>query len=169
MTSNASDQSLLAQLGTDSDCQSGIPQYSMWWEFFPAPSVPLDLPLQPGDSVTATVTFQQGQFQLMIDDPEEGVHFSTTQAGQVSDTSFAECIAEAPTIIDDPATNRGYVAQLTDFGTVSILCQLNNNEPIANGPEDILYQMQTDAGLAKATTSDLDQTGSTFTVQWHHG
>ncbi|TMB81219.1 MAG: hypothetical protein E6J44_11350, partial [Chloroflexi bacterium] len=58
MTSDASDQSLLAQLGTDSDCQSGLPQYSMWWELFPAPSVPLDLPLRPGDSVTATVTFQ---------------------------------------------------------------------------------------------------------------
>jgi hypothetical protein len=52
---------------------------------------------------------------------------------------------------------------------VSIFCQLNNNEPIANGPEDILYQMQTDTGIAKATTSDLDQAGSTFTVQWHHG
>jgi hypothetical protein len=169
MTSDASDQSLLAQLGTDSDCQSGLPQYSMWWELFPAPSVPLDLPLRPGDNVTATVTFQQGKFHLMIDVPKEKAHFSTTQAGQVSDTSVAECITEAPTIIVDPATNRGHLAQLTNFGTVSIFCQLNNNEPIANGPEDILYQMQTDAGTAKATTSDLDQAGSTFTVQWHHG
>ena len=105
----------------------------------------------------------------MIDNPKERAHFSTTQAGQVSDTSVAECIAEAPTIIVDPATNRGHVAQLTNFGTVSIFCQLNNNQPLADGPEDILYQMQTDAGTAKATTSDLDQAGSTFTVQWHHG
>jgi hypothetical protein len=131
--------------------------------------VPLDLPLRPGDSVTATVTFQQGKFHLVIDDPKERAHFSTTQTGQVSDTSVAECIAEAPTIIDNPATNGGHVAQLTNFGTVSIFCQLNNNEPIANGPEDILYQMQTDAGIAKVTTSNLDQAGSTFTVQWHHG
>ncbi len=169
MTSSASDKSLLAQLGTESDCQSGVPEYSMWWEMFPAPSVPLDLPLQPGDSVTATVTFEQGKFHLVIDDPQERAHFSTTQAGEVSDTSVAECIAEAPTIIDDPITNRGHVAPLTNFGTVSILCQLNNNEPIANGPEDILYQMQTDAGASKAITSDLDQAGTTFTVQWHHG
>lgn len=169
MTSDSSDQSLLAQLGTDSDCQSGISRYSMWWELFPAPSVPLDLPLQPGDSVTASVAFQQGRFHLTIDDAKERTHFSTAQTGQVSDTSVAECIAEAPTIIDDPATNRGHLAQLTNFGTVSILCQLNNNEPIANGPEDILYQMQTDTGITKATTSDLDQAGSTFTVQWRHG
>ena len=169
MTSGASDQSLLAQLGTDSDCQAGAPLYFMWWEMFPAPSVPLDQPLQAGDTVTATVTFQQGEFQLSIDAPKEGVHFSTTQAGRVSDTSIAECIVEAPTIIDDPATNTGHVAQLTNFGQVSILCQLNNNEPIADGPQDVLFQMQTNAGISKAVTSALDQAGTTFTVQWHHG
>src|SRR5204863_10150310 len=110
MTSDASDQSLLAQLGTDSDCQSGLPQYSMWWVFFPAPSVPLDLPLRPSDSVTATVTSQQGKFHLMIDNPKERAHFSTRQAGQASDTRLAECIGEAPTIIVDPATNKGHGA-----------------------------------------------------------
>jgi len=169
ITSDATDQSLLAQLGTESDCQSGYPQYSMWWEMFPAPSVPLDLSLQAGDNVTATVTFNDGQFQLTIDDPKEGVHFSTTHPGKVTDTSVAECIVEAPTIIDDLATNKGHIAQLTDFGQVSVLCQLNNNEPIADGPQDILYQMQTKAGVLKAATSVLDQTGTTFTVQWHHG
>jgi hypothetical protein len=169
MTSGASDQSLLAQLGTDSDCQAGTPLYFMWWERFPAPSVPLNQPLQAGDTVTATVTFQQGEFQLSIDAPKEGVHFSTTQAGKVSDTSIAECIVEAPTIIDDPVTNKGHVAQLTNFGQVSILCQINNNEPIADGPQDVLFQMQTNAGVSKAVTSALNQAGTTFTVQWHHG
>ncbi len=169
MTNGASDQSLLAQLGTDSDCQAGDPLYFMWWEVFPAPSVPLDQPLNSGDSVTATVTFQQGQFQLSIDVPGEGVQFSTTQAGKVSDTSIAECIVEAPTIIDDPATNTGHVAQLTNFGQVRILCQLNNNEPIADGPQDVLFQMQTNAGISKAVTSALDQAGTTFSVQWYHG
>ena len=169
MTSDSSDKSLLAQLGTTSGCQSGASEYSMWWEMFPAPSVPLDLPLHPGDSVTASVTFQNGEFHLSIDDPKERAHFSTMQAGEVSDTSVAECIAEAPTILADPTTNRGYVAQLTNFGKVSILCHLNNNEPIADGPQDILYQMETDAGAAKASTSNLDQAGTTFTVQWQHG
>jgi len=40
--------------------------------------------------------------------------------------------------------------------------------PIADGPQDIIYQMNTQAGNPKATTSDLDATGSTFTVYWHH-
>ena len=141
----------------------------MWWEMFPAPSVPLDAPLRPGDSVTASVTFQHGTFQVTIDNPKERVHFFTTHPGKVSDTSVAECIAEAPTIIDDLATNQSHVAQLTNFGKVSILCQLNANQPIAAGPQDIIYQMETGSGVSKATTSELDQAGNRFTVQWRHG
>lgn len=171
MTSGASDKSLLAQLGTDSGCQSGVPGYRMWWEMFPEPWHDLsDQSLQPGDSVTATVTFQNGEFQLSLDDPKERIHFSTTQPGKVSDTSIAECIVEAPTIVDDPTDpNKGHVAQLTNFGNVSVLCQLNDNEPIADGPQNSIYQMVTQSGVSKATTSNLDQAGSTFTVQWHHG
>jgi len=141
----------------------------MWWEMFPAPSVPLDQPLQPGDSITASVTFQQGRFQLSMDNPKEGVHFSTTHPGAITDTSVAECIVEAPTIIDNPATGQGHIARLTNFGKVRILCQLNDHRPIADGPQDIIYQMNTQAGNPKATTSGLDAAGSTFTVSWHHG
>ena len=169
ITSAASDRSLLAQLGTVSGCDAGTPTYFMWWEMFPSPSVSLNQPLQPGDSITASVTFQQGRFQLAIDNPKEGVHFSTIQPGAVTDTSVAECIVEAPTIIDNPATGQGHIAQLTNFSKVRILCQLNDHRPIANGPQNIIYQMNTQAGNAKATTSDLDAEGSTFTVFWHHG
>lgn len=168
MSSDASDQSLLAQLGTATDCQDGSPLYYLWWEMFPAPSVPLDLPLQAGDTATATVTFQHGTFQLGIDVPKENVHFSTRQAGKVTDTSIAECIVEPATVIDDPTTNKGHVEQLTQFGQISIRCQLDENKPVADGPQDVLYQMQTNAGVAKAVTSALDPTGTTFTVQWRH-
>jgi hypothetical protein len=169
MTSDATDQSTLAQLGADSDCNFGVPQYYMWWEMFPAPSVPLDQVVQPGDSITATVTFQQNQFHLSIDDPQQHFHFSTTKPGKVSDTSIAECIIEAPTIVDNPTTNQSHVAQLTDFGLVNVSCRLNNNEPIADGPQDVIYQMKTSDNIVKAITSELDQAGSSFTVQWRHG
>jgi hypothetical protein len=167
MTSGASDQSTLAQLGADSDCMGGMPQYYLWWEMYPAPSVPLDAAVLPGDSITATVAFQQNQFQLSIVDLQAQYHFSTSKPGKASDTSIAECITEAPTVVDS-VTNQSHVAQLTNFGSVSISCQLNNNEPVASGPQDVVYQMKTADNLAKATVSNLDQAGSTFTVQWHH-
>ncbi|HEV2472937.1 MAG TPA: G1 family glutamic endopeptidase, partial [Chthonomonadales bacterium] len=162
-------KSLLAQLGTDSDCQNGTPIYYLWWEMFPAPSMTLQLPLQPGDVATASVIFQQGTFQLTIDVPNEGDHFSINQPGSISSTSLAECIVEAPFLIDNPATGQGHIIQLTNFGQISLTCQINNNEPVANGPQDYVYQMQTDFGTNKATTSGLDQSGTTFTVVWNHG
>lgn len=160
-----SENSKLAQLGTESACRSGFPQYFAWWEVFPDPFVPISETVKPGDSVTANVIFQNGQFQLLINDSRQGWHFSITQAGTASDTVVAECIAEAPTILTGPNTNQGYIAQLTDFATVSIFCQVNDG-PIGNGPQNVLYQMGTSS--VKATTSSLDPAGSIFTVQWNH-
>jgi hypothetical protein len=169
MTSDASDQSLLAQLGSATDCQGGQPLYYLWWEMFPAPSVQLALPVRAGDLVTAAVAFQHGVFQLSLDVPGEGVHFAISRAGKISDTKVAECIVEPATIIDDPATNKGHLETFTNFGQVTIRCQLAGNQPIAAGPQDVLYQMQTGSGVAKAFTSLLDASGTIFTVRWHHG
>lgn len=158
--------SKLAQTGADSDCQDGKPSYTAWWEMYPDPSVPILQTVNAGDHLTATVIFQRDQFQLLLDDPDEGWHFSIEQPGVAADTSTAECITEAPTV-EDLITQKQSVAQLTNFGEVRISCLLNNAVPISSGPQDILYQM-TAHDLSKATTSKLDPTGSTFTVQWHH-
>jgi hypothetical protein len=168
ITSNASYQSLLAQLGSSTDCQGGQPLYSLWWEMYPAPSVQLDFPLRAGDHVTATVTFKHGTFQLGLAVPDEGVRFSISGTGRVSDTTFAECIVEPATIIDNTTTNKGHLEHFTNFGQVMVRCQLNGNQPIAAGPQDILYQMQTNSGINKSFTSMLDASGTTFTVRWHH-
>lgn len=169
MTSDASDRSLLAQLGSATDCQGGQPLYYLWWEMFPAPSVQLSFSLRAGDLVMAAVAFQHGAFQLSLDIPGEGVHFSVSRAGKISDTRIAECIVEPATIIDNPATNKGHLETFTNFGQVTIHCQLDGNRPVAAGPQDILYQMQTGSGVAKAFTSVLDASGTIFTVRWHHG
>lgn len=168
MTSDASDRSLLAQLGSATDCQGGQPLYYLWWEMFPAPSVQLDFPVQAGDRVAAAVTFRQGVFQLSLNVPGEGVHFSVSRVGKVSDTKIAECIVEPATIIDNLITNKGHQERLTNFGQATVRCQLDGNQPIAAGPQDILYQMQTNAGVARTFTSVLDASGTTFTVRWHH-
>ncbi len=157
----------LAQLGTESVCQNGEAFYALWWEMYPAPSVVLRQFVSPGDSVTASVAFQNGNFQLSIDDSQQGIHFSTTQSGKIADTSIAECILEAPEILGDATTNSSYTAQLANFGTVSIQCLLNGTNPIADGPQDILYQMNTN-GVPQATTSNLDPAGSGFSIEWKH-
>ena len=167
MTNGNSDEGILAQLGTESDCQDGRALYGLWWEMYPAPSVPLKRFVLPGDTVTASVAFQNGTFRLSIDDPRWGIHFSTTQPGNVSDTSIAECIVEAPESVNTPSLGGTYISPLSEFDNVQVSCQLNGTKPIADGPQDILYQMQK-KGISQATTSNLDEAGSGFTVQWKH-
>jgi hypothetical protein len=167
INANPVESSVLAQLGTENACLNGRAFYGMWWEMFPAPSVPLKLLVLPGDIVTASVAFQNGKFRLSIDDPQQGIHFSTTQTGKIADTSSAECIVEAPEIIDDVATNTGHTSHLANFDEVHISCQLNDTKPIADGPQDILYQMVNN-GISQAKTSSLDAAGSGFTILWKH-
>jgi hypothetical protein len=164
-----SDTSKLAQLGSLSACEGGTPTYSVGWEMFPDPLVILPNRVQPGDTITASVSFHNGQFQLAMDDAQQGWHFSIDQVGVVADTAIAECIVEAPTITTTgPDVNKSTVAQLTNFGSVGVSCRTNKG-PIGNGAQNVLYQMNTDDGTAKATTSQLDHDGSNFTVQWKQG
>ncbi|QBD78098.1 hypothetical protein EPA93_19695 [Ktedonosporobacter rubrisoli] len=156
----------LAQIGADSDCQSGTPHYSVWWEVFPEASVPITKPIHSGDTISASVTFYNGTFEMHIDNTTAGWQFSASKAGPASDTRIAECITEAPTI-ENTTTHQQSVANLTNFGAVNISCTVNNNVPIGNGPQTVMYQMAAN-GVTKATTSPLAQNGSTFSVQWIH-
>ncbi len=44
------------QTGTSSDCFYGQTSYYAWYEFYPAASSPVDITVNPGDSITASVT-----------------------------------------------------------------------------------------------------------------
>jgi len=166
LSSRASETSILAQTGTVSGCQNGTPVYNGWWEMFPAPSVSLDNPVTAGDAITASVTYNGGTFNLVMDDITQGWHFATTQTGgRPSDTRFALCVVEAPSLVD-PNTNQQTVAALTNFGSVSVKCTVNGG-PLGGGPQNDIFQMATD-NINKAVTSPLDRTGTTFTVQWRH-
>src|SRR5262249_27582378 len=57
------------QTGTGADCRSGSPQYYAWWETFPTNSQQTySVAVSPGDTMTATVTFTDGQYELDLTD-----------------------------------------------------------------------------------------------------
>lgn len=161
------DKSEIAQLGTSSDCVGGVPDYSMWWEMYPEPSVRTSRPVEPGDTMLAAVIFQNGKFQLQIANLSQRWHFETIQPGVEADTLIAECITEPPALVNT-VTNEEHIARLTNFGRVSIICQLNNGKPISNGPQNTLYQMK-ERDVTRAITSPLGSDGATFSVEWKHG
>lgn len=176
------------QIGTASGCSAGRPHYFIGWEQFPQPLMVRTFALQPGDMVTATVTFhqsafapRQGNFILAIDvhrtsaasanTPLDVYNYQTPPlSGDASAASMGECIVEAPTLINS-GTMQPQLEQLTNFGQAQLTCHLNDNQPVARGPQDYIYKMTTDSfpQTPKAIPSALDASGSMFTVTWNHG
>jgi hypothetical protein len=95
------------QTGTDADCSKGSPRYYAWYEFFPAPGVTItSLVVEPGDLMTASVTYDGTQFTATIADERTGESFSISKAVPEARRDSAEWIAE----------DNSYL--FTDFGTV---------------------------------------------------
>jgi len=152
-------KSQLAQTGVGTNCEDGVLSYYAWWEMYPALPVQIDYQVQSGDAMTANVIYQQGQFQLILDNESEHWYFSITKAGADSDAIKAECIVEAPLDVWQQQT-----LQLSNFGSVGLSCLVNNQPIGVTGSQDVVYQMV--GAEQHATTSPLDQEGKNFTVQW---
>src|SRR5262249_43337622 len=86
----------LEQIGTNSDCVTGTPRYSAWYELIPAGSVAIPLTISPGDTINAEVSVAGGQVTLTLADATTGQSFTKTVMLTTNlDTSSAEWIAEA--------------------------------------------------------------------------
>lgn len=101
------------QIGTDSDCSSGSPNYYAWYEFYPAYPVNGIISVRPGDYISAEVSYiGNNQFTVSIVDhnnTQSTQSFSTTQAVSNAQRNSAEWITEAPW--------SGTVLPLANFGT----------------------------------------------------
>jgi hypothetical protein len=115
--------SSVEQTGTDSDCSSGKPQYYAWYEFYPQNAYYAGTltSLNPGDVISATVSFAGGKFTATITDLTKHESYTATYTPPAASRrstpparSSAEWITEAPC-----CTNRGGTLPLADFGTVS--------------------------------------------------
>jgi hypothetical protein len=84
---------------------------------FPRSPVYKSIPIQPGDSIEASVYYRAGArtFTLALTDTTNGGHFSVTRtcpAGSTCRRTSAEVISEAP-------SSNGSVLPLTDFSAES--------------------------------------------------
>ena len=104
--------STVEQIGSEVDCVGGSAQYYAWYELYPGASVNFTNPVQPGDHLTGSVTYQgSDQFQLTLDDTTQGWSQSLTKTLAGAQRSSAEVITEAP------ADGTGTLP-LTNFGSV---------------------------------------------------
>ena len=146
------------QIGTDADCSGGKPVYYAWYEMYPKFPVNLSLTINPGDTVSASVsTDGSGNFTLSIKDTTTGGSFTTVQKLKHAKLGSAEVIAEAP--------SSGGVLPLANFGTVGFSAATVNGQPIGSFNPDKIDMVS--GTTTKATTSALSG-GTAFSVKWNH-
>ena len=107
------------QTGLLAGCNGTTPEYAPFWEMFPnAPGYP-SITVNPGDTVSVSVYYNQStrKFSLTFSDTTDGKSFTRTgacPAGATCRRNSAEAISEAP--FD---TTTSSVLPLADFGTAS--------------------------------------------------
>ncbi len=124
------------QTGSEVDCDGRTPEYYAWYEAYPAASEDYSNTVEPGDHLSASVTYEgSNEFSLYIDDTTRGWSHDTTVTLSGAERSSAEVIVEAPC-----CTDRGGILPLTDFGTIGITSSEANGFAIGNadGPTEIV-------------------------------
>ncbi len=154
------------QIGTDSDCITGVPVYYAWYELYPRDSVTLDIPLNPGDEVHATITYiGNQQFRFALQDITSGQNISITETSTIAERISAEWIAEAPLY-------QHKILPLSDFGPVSFI----NASVTVKGKKGSIRSdqweyrtviMESADRVIKATPTGL-LNGDSFAIIWEH-
>jgi hypothetical protein len=146
------------QLGTEEDVVNGQAEYSAWYEMYPSNPVTINMTVQPGDKISASVTYETsgsnaGQFLLSITDLTTTKTYSTYQTYAKAQRSSAEWIVEAP------SSNNG-VLPLANFGTVSFTSASATINGTTGPIDDSAWQA---AAINMATRSVQEDTTSGLT------
>ena len=151
--------SSVEQTGTDSDCDGGTPDYYGWYEMYPADPVYFTNPVEPGDSMSASVVFDSSTstYTLTLTDNSQG----WTQTEQEQESGLANSSAEV--ITEAPSSESGPLP-LADFGTVDYSgSTVNGSSMDAQNPTQII--MVGSSGDQLDSTSSMDGAGD-FSNTW---
>ena len=155
------DSTDLIQAGTEAIVQDGQVMYSAIWETLPQEAQPVPLTIHAGDQVTVSIAQQDtNTWQIGINNATNGQSWSKSVTYQ-SSLSSVEWIEEAP------ATMRSRILPLDNFGSVTF----TSGTTTENGQTSSIAQagarpiaMNNASGQALAQVSNLDASGTTFTV-----
>jgi len=169
--------STVEQTGTLSDCANGRPVYYAWYEFYPAALTTIpSITVNPGDVITASVSYANSSFTTTITDVTTGKTFTTSSAVAGAQRTSAEWIMEAPC-----CTASGGILPLADFGTINFgptftsqsgtdTATDGSNSGTINsfGSSNIIQITKTPSltSLQKSTCSVLSNDGASFSCTW---
>jgi hypothetical protein len=147
----------IEQIGTEADCAGGSALYSSWLEMYPNPIQRIGLAVEPGDTVSAEVSFASGTYTLSLSTSSGGSY--SKSFATAGDSSSAEFIVEAPS----SCTAAGCTPEpLANFGTVSFS---GATATPAQAP-GLRIQMVTAKGTPEAMPTGFHS--ARFSVVWIH-
>ncbi len=151
------------QIGTSSDCDSGTPTYSAWFEFYPSVAVTTSDTVGAGDKMAASVVAIAGtdKFTLTLTDTTRSWTKTETAESPGGSGASAEIIAEAPS----GSERVNSVLPLADFKTVTFSDVLVNGKKIGDVADAQKIAMVDGNGSPMAIVTALSA-GDTFTVTW---
>jgi hypothetical protein len=154
----------LIQAGTQQTVSgSGSTHYEAWVETLPQASHPVPLTINPGDSITVSITQQpqaQGQWLIAMTNQTTGQIVNVTE-NYTSSMSSAEWIEEAP------SATRGRQVSLDNFGAIDFSAgsAVKDGQTVSIGAAGAHpITMIGRGGQTQATPSSLGADGASFRV-----
>jgi hypothetical protein len=153
----------LIQAGTQQTVTgNGTTQYQAWVETLPQASHPVNLTINPGDSVSVSITQQQAPTEWLI-------AFKNNTTGQTLNVTehYTSSMTSAEWIQEAPSAARGQQIPLDNFGTISFSAggavKDGKSVNIADAGAQAITMINR-AGQTQASTSTLGADGASFSV-----
>jgi hypothetical protein len=164
------------QGGSSARCINSVPHYTLWWEMYPTNSIQTMNLINPGDTITASVTFDPTTkvFQIKVRDVTMGKGFTENEkcaSDQTCQRASAEAIAE-----DVGHFGAGTYFPLADYRTMTFTkTSLTDVNGTSGGFTNSAWQYaaitEQDPAHPKrvyATVSALSDHGKSFSATWVH-
>jgi Peptidase A4 family len=162
------DNYTVEQTGTESQCNGENLVSYAWYEFFPKAGVTItSIHVSPGDNMSASVVYDDGQFVVTMTDVTTGESYSTASAVPGARRASAEWIAES----------NGY-AGLPDFDAVRFgddftqaagsdyAADATTSGPIGAFGNQVQVSILASDNIDEAVPSFLSADGTSFTVTY---
>ncbi|MEU8922444.1 G1 family glutamic endopeptidase [Kitasatospora sp. NPDC048545] len=156
--------STVEQTGTQAECTAvnAAPRYFAWWENYPDPESPYRDAVRPGDTMTASVTYDRAHDDYTARLTDETLGWTETESfpryGGATNGS-AEVIAEAP-------NRNGSRQPLANFGSVTFTHAAVDGRTLAAASAATVTMARN--GVTEAVPGPLSGGGDSFTDTWKH-
>ncbi len=116
------------QTGIGVNCASGTPVYTAWYENYPASAVDYSVTVEPGDNISAAVSYMSSaKYSMQLIDSTRG-----WSENLIDETPQTDQDASAEVIVEQAENGTG--GQLPDYGQVSFTgAKLSNVVPQSDG------------------------------------